>query len=136
MKRFSLVLVLIFIFGVSCGGIYQLTFGDGKLAAPAFITESIDKLEQSRQEKKQKKEEEKRLEQEILDRINNDNQSETPTPDSKPQETEPEKKSGRVTNPDKICSTEGCGRAVLVEYHGRQLCAKCYSDIKNSEARG
>ena len=60
MKRFGLVLVLIFIFGVSCGGIYQLTFGGGKLAFPVFITESIEKFEDRQAAKKAQKEEEHR----------------------------------------------------------------------------
>lgn len=133
MKRFLPVLVLIFIFGVSCGGIYQLTFGDGKLAPPAFVTESIEKFEQKQQEKKEKKEREKLREQEILDRIKGEKGIEESDSVSEPTVSEPVGESGKVTSPDKICSTEGCGKAAFVEYHGKKLCAKCYSDIKNSE---
>ncbi|MEA5134777.1 MAG: hypothetical protein VB035_01410 [Candidatus Fimivivens sp.] len=40
----------------------------------------------------------------------------------------------RVTNPDKICSTPGCGRAVFVTYKGRELCVRCYGEAKNRDA--
>ncbi len=40
----------------------------------------------------------------------------------------------RVTNPDKICSTPDCGRAVFVTYKGKELCVKCYGDAKNRDA--
>lgn len=35
-----------------------------------------------------------------------------------------------VTNPNKICSTPGCGRAVFVTYKGKELCVKCYGEAK------
>ena len=40
----------------------------------------------------------------------------------------------RVTNPDKICSTPGCGRAVFVTYKGKELCVRCYGEAKNRDA--
>lgn len=40
----------------------------------------------------------------------------------------------RVTNPDKICSTPGCGRAAFVTYKGRVLCVKCYGEAKKRDA--
>ncbi len=45
-------------------------------------------------------------------------------------EAAPVGKARRVSNPDKICSTPGCGRAVFVTYKGKELCVKCYGEAK------
>ncbi len=42
-------------------------------------------------------------------------------------------KEHRVTNPNKICATPGCGRAVFVTYKGKELCVKCYGEAKKRD---
>lgn len=142
MKRFAMVLVLIFIFGVSCGGIYQLTLGSGELIVPAFITDSIEKFEDKQAEKKAEKEEQLRREKEIIEKIKAEKENseggkeeKEPLSDSEPESTSPDQKSGKITNPQKTCSTEGCDRAVFVEYNGVELCVKCYAEAKKQTAK-
>lgn len=62
----------------------------------------------------------------------------TPQPERTGESQAPEKASSSekehlVTNPDKICATPGCGRAVFVTYKGKELCVKCYGDAKNRD---
>ena len=131
MKRFAMILVLIIIFGVSCGGIYQLTFGGGELAAPDFLTGTIKKIEQKQAAKKAEKEEQLLREKEIVERVNaekeknNDNKGET-----EPKSSASGKKNDEIIIPRKNCSIEGCDRAAFVEYNGVKLCIKCYAEAK------
>ncbi|GEM_PF-6881333 len=50
-----------------------------------------------------------------------------------PEKTKPSRKEHLVTNPDKVCETPDCGRAVFVTYKGKELCVKCYGDAKNRD---
>lgn len=50
-------------------------------------------------------------------------------------ESAPDGKAQRVTNPDKICSTPGCGNAVFVTYKGKELCVKCYGEAKIQDTK-
>lgn len=135
-RRFALVLVLIFIFGVSCGGIYQLTFGSKeKLAFPAFISDSIEKFEDRQAAKKAQKEEERRREKEIAEKIKAEKEGKEPQSSSAPESEAPKAKGGKITNPEKFCSTEGCDRAVFVEYNGKELCTKCYAEAKRQASQ-
>lgn len=136
MKKFTwtLVLVLVFILGISCGGLFQLTIGADnslEIGMPKFVIEAMEENKARQEAKKAKKEEELRREKELLDKIN----AEKEASESEVEEDEPQLAPGEksITNPYKVCDTEGCGRAVFVEYHGKQLCTKCYAKIKNSE---
>lgn len=51
-----------------------------------------------------------------------------------PEKAKPSPKEHLVTNPDKVCETPDCGRAVFVTYKGKELCVKCYGDAKNRDA--
>lgn len=140
-KRALMLFVLIVIFGISCGGIYQLTFGSGEITVPAFITKQIEKHEAEKAEKERLLQAKRDREKEVAEKIEAEKQQKAENEKAEQQKAESEAAQteeratggGGVTNPKKVCDTPGCTRAVFVEYEGKHLCVKCYAKLKNSE---
>lgn len=116
MKKVIVFFVLVFLAGFLSGGVYEWYS-----AQKAQLSEA-DSIVEPAEEKEEKKEEAPAPAQTVSEPENNaaanvDNQEH------------------RVTNPDKICSTPGCDRAVFVTYKGKELCVTCYAKAKNRDAQ-
>lgn len=126
MKKTFLVLILLFIFGLSCGGIYQLLLGSGEIAVPAFVEDIIHNMDNKSEKSNSSN----------SDSDERDNSQKAGAIDENKSSSSSENKSsslGSVTNPNKKCSNPDCDKPVFVNYKGRDICVYCYTKEKNAD---
>ncbi|HWP50443.1 MAG TPA: hypothetical protein VN626_01980, partial [Clostridia bacterium] len=113
-KRIIIAFALVFVAGILAGGVYEWLSTHSEESTGENASSTADeKAEQTAAQPENGGEVESAAESED-------------TADSR---------KAHVTNADKQCSTPGCGRAVFVTYKGKELCVKCYGDLKNEEAQ-
>lgn len=109
MKRVIAIFVWVFVIGIAVGGAYGLIFRQDSEKVNAEATSQAESALQDSSEPQK---------------------SEQSTEESQSSSS----KMGTVTNPNKVCSTPGCGKAVFVTYKGKELCVSCYGEAKNRDS--
>lgn len=135
MKNYIAIFILTAIFGLCCGGIYQLTLGDGNLIVTSVemsskeVADENDNAAEGEKSSEKKSNGKAKNNKSVIivkeDDENDDNSSSKSTKSKK-----------GVTNKEKECSVPGCENSVFVTYRGRPLCVQCYGEEKkaNTEA--
>ena len=110
MKKVIIIFVLVFVAGIAAGGAYEWLSDRGIESVWGNSTNAVDA------------------------KAKPSSQPESAVEGQASEKAHSSQEEQRVTNPNKICATPGCGRAVFVTYKGQELCVKCYGEAKNRGA--